>query len=63
VTFTQFTQFPLLVDAPYCKSSARGSKVEEQGGTEETSNGNWVNWVKGTRSGSLCVIPTPPGRE
>jgi hypothetical protein len=63
--FTRFTQFPVLVDAPCCKFSARGAKVEELGGTEETSNDKWVNWVNRVkiRSGSLCVIPpTPPGR-
>ena len=63
--FTRFTQFPVLVDAPCCKFSARGAKVEELGGTEETSIHNWVDWVNRVkiRSGSLCVIPrTPPGR-
>ncbi len=63
--FTQFTQFLVLVDAPCCRFSARRSKAEGLGGTEETSDDNWVKWVNRVkiRSGSLCVIPrTPPGR-
>jgi hypothetical protein len=63
--FTRFTQFPALVDAPRCKFSARGSKVEELGGTKETSIYNWVDWVNRVkiRSGSLRVLQrTPPGR-